>query len=120
MKKATYSEEHSRPRKVDSTSKAPSKTTRILSHLLTGASLNRFEAECLGDHCLLSTIALLANRDRLTFKGQADRGQNRWCAGLRDKTAADASPLLKSLNALSAQLTNTTFSDRHNSAKTRA
>lgn len=45
MKKATRPEEHSRPRKADSINAAPSKIARILVHLLTGTSINRFEAE---------------------------------------------------------------------------
>lgn len=80
MKKATRSEEQSSPRKADSTTKAPSKTARILSHLLAGASLNRFEAERLGDHCLNSTISALANVYLLSFKRQPERVPNRWGA----------------------------------------
>lgn len=72
MKKATHSEEQSRPRKVDSTTKAPCKMARILSHLLTGANLNRFEAERLGDHCLRSTISALAIVYMLSFKRQSE------------------------------------------------
>jgi len=56
MKKVTHLGEQSRPRKTDSCTKPPSKMARILLHLLTGASLNRFEAERLGDHCLNSTM----------------------------------------------------------------
>ncbi|MEH6389650.1 MAG: hypothetical protein V7772_17465 [Pseudomonas profundi] len=78
MKKATHSEEQSRPRKADSITKAPSKTARILSHLLTGASLNRFEAESLGDHCLHSTISALANVYMLSFRRQPERVPNHW------------------------------------------
>ncbi len=80
MKKATRSEEQGRPDSANSTTKAPSKLARILSHMLTGASINRFEAERLGDHCLPSTIAVLANRDRLTFKRQPERVPNGWGA----------------------------------------
>lgn len=78
MKKATRPEEQSRPRKADSSTAAPSKIARILAHLLTGASINRFEAEDLGDHCLPSTIAVLANRHGLTFKRQPECVPNRW------------------------------------------
>lgn len=38
---------------------APTKTSRILAYLVAGGSLNRFEAERLGDHCLNSTISAL-------------------------------------------------------------
>lgn len=57
---------------------APSKTARILAHLLTGASLNRFEAEDIGDHCLNSTIATLANKYNLIITRQPEKVQNRW------------------------------------------
>jgi len=78
MKKATRPEEQSRPRKADSSTAAPTKIARILAHLLTGASINRFEAERLGDHCLPSTIAVLANRNGLIFQRQWERVPNRW------------------------------------------
>lgn len=38
------------------------KIGRILSVLATGAKLNRFEAEPLGDHCLHSTVATIQQR----------------------------------------------------------
>jgi hypothetical protein len=52
---------------------APSKThpaqhtkeSIILATLRAGQSLNRFEAESLGDHCLHSTIATLRNKGYL-------------------------------------------------------
>lgn len=54
------------------------KIARILSHLISGASLNRFEAENLGDHCLNSTIATLANTHGLLIKRQTEKVENRW------------------------------------------
>jgi hypothetical protein len=57
---------------------SPSKNVRILTHLLAGATLNRFEAEVLGDHCLNSTISELANRHGLAFKRLPERVPNRW------------------------------------------
>lgn len=78
MKKATRPEEQSRPRKADSSTATPSKIARILAHLLTGASINRFEAEDLGDHCLPSTIAVLANRNGLIFQRQPEKVPNRF------------------------------------------
>lgn len=80
MKKAAPQYQQSSPLKVDSTTEAPSKIARILAHLLTGASLNRFEAERMGDHCLPSTIAVLANHHGLTFKRQPERVPNNWGA----------------------------------------
>ena len=55
-----------------------SKIARILAPLLTGASLNRFEAEELGDHCLNSTIASLANKHDLMISRQTEKVPNRW------------------------------------------
>ena len=62
MKKATPSFPESSPSQAnDSTTPAKRKTklARILEHFVNGGSLNRFEAERLGDHCLNSTIAAL-------------------------------------------------------------
>jgi hypothetical protein len=42
--------------------KKPLKYVTILKTLLDGATLNRFEAERLGDHTLNSTISTLHNR----------------------------------------------------------
>lgn len=78
MKKATRSEEQSRPCKANNTTKPPSKIARILKHLLTGASLNRFEAERIGDHCLNSTIAVLSNKYNLTIQRKSERVPNGW------------------------------------------
>ncbi|MGK8180369.1 hypothetical protein ACRS2I_12725 [Pseudomonas aeruginosa] len=80
MKKAAPQYQQSSPRKADSSTAAPSKIARVLAYLLTGASINRFEAERLGDHCLNSTIAVLANAHRLAFVRQQERVPNRWGA----------------------------------------
>jgi len=50
----------------------------ILAYFLTDASLNGIEAEPLGDHCLNSTIAELANRHGVTFKRMPEKVPNRW------------------------------------------
>lgn len=82
MKTATRSEELSSrthgQQSIASTAEAPTKIARILAYLLTGASINRFEAEDLGDHCLPSTIAVLANRHGLGFQRQPEKVPNRW------------------------------------------
>lgn len=78
MKKATHSEEQSRPRKANDTTKPSTKIAQILSHMIAGNSLNRFEAERIGDHCLNSTIAVLANRHGLKFQRQRERVPNRF------------------------------------------
>ena len=80
MKKATRSEEQSSQSHGESSTEAPSKIARILAHLLTGASINRFEAERIGDHCLPSTIAVLANRYGLPIERKQERVPNRWGA----------------------------------------
>ncbi len=80
MKKATRSEEQAASRTASLSTESPSKIARILAHLLTGASINRFEAEDLGDHCLPSTVAVLADpkRHALIFQRQRERVPNRW------------------------------------------
>ncbi|SDT09998.1 hypothetical protein SAMN05216271_3586 [Halopseudomonas sabulinigri] len=78
MKQLTLTEYEFRQEKVAATSRSPSKITRILAHLASGASLNRFEAEPLGDHCLNSTIATLANQYGLNFIRLPERVPNRW------------------------------------------
>lgn len=80
MKKADSKHQQNSPHKTNSSSAAPSKIARILAHLLAGANINRFEAERLGDHCLNSTIAVLANRHGLIFKRQPESAPNRWGA----------------------------------------
>lgn len=63
---------------VDISTKPLSKIARVLGHLITGASLNRFEAERIGDHCLNSTIAVLSNKYCLMLKRQPERVPNGW------------------------------------------
>ena len=77
MKKATIPEEKRSQSHGDSTTETTSKIARILAHLLTGASVNRFEAERIGDHCLPSTIAVLANHYGLTIERKQERVPNR-------------------------------------------
>lgn len=80
MKKATIPEEKRSQSHGDSTTETPSKIARVLAHLLSGASINRFEAERIGDHCLPSTIAVLANHYGLTIERKQERVPNRWGA----------------------------------------
>ena len=61
-----------------STGKAPTKISRVLAHLLQDHSLNRFEAERLGDHCLHSTISSLTHGYGLRFARQTERVPNHW------------------------------------------
>jgi hypothetical protein len=61
-----------------STGKAPTKISRVLAFLLQDHSLNRFEAERLGDHCLHSTISRLSNTYGLNFTRQPERVPNHW------------------------------------------
>ncbi|MCG8523260.1 MAG: hypothetical protein MI744_13745 [Pseudomonadales bacterium] len=78
MKKATHSEEQSRPRKANITTKPLTKNARILRVLLDGGSLNRFDAEPIGDHCLNSTISTLSNDYGLAFARLWERVPTRW------------------------------------------
>ncbi|WP_054905021.1 hypothetical protein [Pseudomonas sp. NBRC 111144] len=59
-------------------SKPPSKIARVLAYMLHDGSLQRFEAERLGDHCLHSTISSLANGYGLKFQRQLERVPNHW------------------------------------------
>lgn len=83
MEKVTRLEDQNRPPKATLTAEQPSKIARILAHLVSGASLNRFNAEPLGDHCLHSTIAVLANQHGLKLIRQPERVPNRWGAPCR-------------------------------------
>ncbi|MFJ3368938.1 hypothetical protein [Pseudomonas sp. NPDC086251] len=58
--------------------KAPTKISRVLEFMLQDRSLNRFEAERLGDHCLHSTISSLANGYGLKFERQLEHVPNHW------------------------------------------
>ncbi|MGC8120983.1 hypothetical protein [Marinobacter sp. VGCF2001] len=78
MKKATHSEEQSRLSKAHYTKKPLNKTARILKVMLDGGSLNRFDAEPVGDHCLNSTISTLKNHYGLVFNRSWERVPNRW------------------------------------------
>lgn len=55
-----------------------SKQSRILAHLLAGESLNRFDAERLGDHCLPTTISSLASRYGLLFQHEPEQVPTRF------------------------------------------
>lgn len=57
---------------------APTKISRILVYFLQDHSLNRFEAERLGDHCLHSTVSKLYNAYGLVFVRQSERVPNHW------------------------------------------
>lgn len=78
MKNSDPTEVKSRPHKADSTTQAPSKIARILAHLLAGGSINRFEAERIGEHCLPSTISVLVSSQGLAFQRQSEKVPNRW------------------------------------------
>ncbi|WP_235953532.1 helix-turn-helix domain-containing protein [Noviherbaspirillum galbum] len=62
----------------------PSKEMTILSILRAGQSLNRFEAERLGDHCLNTTISSLGNKGYL-FRGEWETVPNRFGGETRVK-----------------------------------
>lgn len=54
------------------------KIATILRLLLDGRSINRFEVEHVGDHCLHSTISTLANDYGLTFARVWEQVPNRF------------------------------------------
>ena len=81
MKKATPSFPESSPSQANDTTtpaKRKTKLCRILEHFVNGGSLNRFEAERLGDHCLNSTIAALCGNYGLAFIRVDERVPNRF------------------------------------------
>ncbi|MBM6445277.1 hypothetical protein JQF37_16830 [Pseudomonas sp. MIL9] len=81
MKKSQPLNQQTDPSPADittSTGKAPTKISRVLNFMLQDHSLNRFEAERLGDHCLHSTISSLANGYGLKFERQIERVPNHW------------------------------------------
>lgn len=72
------SPEKSHADSTTSTGKAPTKISRVLAYLLQDRSLNRFEAERLGDHCLHSTISSLTHGYGLKFARKSERVPNHW------------------------------------------
>lgn len=92
--------------------KTPSKITRVLAHLLTGASINRFEAEDLGDHCLNSTISVLANRHGVTFKRTPEKVPNRWGKPCRVTRYSVPATEREHANAILATLKRNALSNR--------
>lgn len=79
MQKSQPQNKQASPSQGDiTTSKAPSKIARVLAYMLNDGSLQRFEAERLGDHCLHSTISSLANGYGLKFQRQLERVPNHW------------------------------------------
>ena len=63
-------------KQADSTTTKPSKTTKlatILGLLVSGRSLNRFEAEHHHDHCLNSTISTLQNGHDITIEREREK-----------------------------------------------
>lgn len=84
MKKATLSEKkRSQAHGDNSTTQAPSKISRVLEYLVHGGSLNRFEAERIGEHCLHTTISALSNSHGLLFVRMPESVPNRWGADCR-------------------------------------
>ena len=58
--------------------KIGTKKFSIIRHFLKGLSLNRFEAEGLGDHCLNSTISALSSQHGLEFPRRWVKVPNRF------------------------------------------
>ncbi len=95
---------------VDSTTTKPSKTTKlgtILGLLVSGRSLNRFEAEHHHDHCLNTTISTMQNghgividRERETvpcLNGAASVSVNRYWLNTKPDNIKRACDLLAKL-----------------------
>lgn len=73
MKKPTTPESMAGPHSRKST-----KTRTILEVFVSGRTLNRFEAERLGDHTLNSTISTLVNAKGLVFIRHTEEVPNRF------------------------------------------
>lgn len=78
MKKSRPQSQQSSPSQGQSTTVAVSKIARILGILRSGISINRFEAERVGDHCLPSTISELGSCHDLIIERHFERVPNRW------------------------------------------
>jgi hypothetical protein len=81
MKKATLDFSKSSPSQAKHNTtqrKRKTKLASILEHFANGGSLNRFEAERLGDHCLNSTVSVLANDYGLAFFRLTETVPNRF------------------------------------------
>lgn len=81
MKKATPDFSSSSPAQANDNTPHPKRKTKIatiLECLMDGHSLNRFEAERIGDHCLNSTIAVLSNSYGVVFIRHTEKVPNRF------------------------------------------
>lgn len=84
MKKATPLKRDRSPTQANHTAiTAPSKICRVLAILISGRSLNRFEAEQEGEHCLHTTISALANKHGLLFVRTPETVPTNWGASCR-------------------------------------
>lgn len=89
---------------VDNAERGETKLVSILEFFASGHSLNRFEAERLGDHCLNSTVAVLSGHYDLKFIRQREKVPTRFGVSapvvryrLADKECARARKLLSVL-----------------------
>lgn len=73
MTEATAASPHKKPRIRRNT-----KLGTILATLAAGGSLNRFQAEDLGDHCLHSSVSDLEKRYGLPVARKTEQCQSRW------------------------------------------
>lgn len=78
MKKSLLQHQQSSPSQGQLITEATCKIGRILIHMTMGASLNRFEAEDLGDHCLNTTISVLGKRYGLIIERHYELVPTKW------------------------------------------
>ncbi|PMZ89153.1 MULTISPECIES: hypothetical protein [unclassified Pseudomonas] len=78
MKKSRLQSQQSSTSQGQPDTEPPSKIVRILAVLRSGISLNRFEAERIGDHCLPSTISELGRCHGLIIDRHFERVPNRF------------------------------------------
>ena len=78
MKKSRLQYQQSSPSQGQFITDATCKIGRILAVLRSGISLNRFEAERIGDHCLPSTVSELGRCHGLIIDRHFEHVPNRW------------------------------------------
>lgn len=77
-KKATPIESSPKQSKANSKPKEPGKERSMLMRFASGERHHRFSAECLGDHCLPTTISDLQRTHGLYFSRQRVKTRNRF------------------------------------------
>jgi hypothetical protein len=98
--------EPSAPKKVEQTESSPKRTKEhVILCALRNGSLNRFEAERIGDHCLHSTVSTLAHKCGLEFDRAWESVPTRFGVAVRVKRYWLAAPSLEAADRILAMAT---------------